>query len=603
MHAARAPWYVFFAAFGTFLVAFGALAGVLKPKLDARRAAVTAPGAGSAAGQGGASQSARTRHADAPLPRPAHGRVEDARGQPIAGAAVELRHKDGTTVATATSDPTGKWSVDAVTSPDFELHVTAPGFQAARGGAPSTTAEAIEFAPVALRDGGAVRLRVSGDAAGALDGATIALLPATAVAGTEPIATAVTTADGTTLLRGLDTGRYRLRAEAADHAASELDWQFDGIGREGSGEVAFVLLPLVDMLTGEVRDDRHQSVGGGEVEARLVRPEPPAGQSGRGEIADDATVRSGPLPRGTYELQLHAAGLVQQGHVFAESDGEAVEIVATHGGAIHGRLATELALSAAPVLELWRVHPDGHAQPARVAVTAIVDADAGSFRLDGVPPGRYFVRATGSGFAPCRSAPFTMAVGQPPDEIVLELGRGAALRGRLVDHRGTPSSGARITAWEGAAPPPAAWAELYPADARQSAATADDGDFELTALSSGTQVLVIEAPGQPPRTFGPIAVVEGADVELGALSIGGGAVLSLTLRSVSGVPAARGSVRVGSDDGTVDLIALADGDGNLCLRGLAAGDYTLTPGDGSEPLRATLSDGATARHELEHAGD
>ncbi|MBM4016638.1 MAG: carboxypeptidase regulatory-like domain-containing protein, partial [Planctomycetes bacterium] len=594
------------AAFGTFMVAFAALAGVLKPKMDARRAALQPPGARAGAGASDASDRARAGAAEAAwagLPRPARGRVEDARGQPIQGAVVELHGADGTPIATTTSDATGNWSVDAVVGDPFELKVTAAGFQAARGGQHAATAAAIEFAPVALRDGGAVRLRVSGDAVGAIEGATIALLPADGAAGAEPLATATTVADGTTLLRGLDTGRYRLRAEAPDHAAAELAWRFDGVGRHGSGEVAFVLLPLVDTLHGEVRDDRHQGVDGGEVVARLVRPEPPSPETWRGEITAAGTFSIGPLPRGTYELCLQAPGLLQQGHIFAESDGEAVEIVATHGGAIHGRLTTELGQYSAPALELWRIYPDGHAQPARIAVTASVDPAAGTFVLEGVPPGRFFVRATGDGFAPCRSVPFTMAVGRPPDEVVLELDPGAALRGQLIDHRGTPSAGARITAWEGAAPPPAAWAELYPADARRAATTADDGSFALTALSSGTQVLVIAAPGQPPRTFGPIAVVAGADVELGALSIGGGAVLSLTLRSASGAAAGRSSVRVSHADGSVDLIAVADDEGNLCLRGLPAGDYTLAPGDGSEPLRTHLAEGATARHELEHSAD
>jgi hypothetical protein len=465
------------------------------------------------------------------------------------------------------------------------------------------TRDSLEFGAVALRDGGALRLRVSGDVAGALDAATVTLHRHGELPTAPSLALATTADDGTALLRGLDTGRYRLRAEAPDHAAAELDWQFDGVGRDGHGELAFVLLPLVDTLTGEVRDDRHQSIGGGAVEARLIRPEPPADQCWRGEVAADGTFRIGPLPRGTFELRLLADGVVQQGHLFAKSDGPPVEIVAAHGGAIEGRFIAEATLVSPPAIELWRVNPDGHSQPARLPVTLGVDLAAQTFRLDGVSPGRYFVRATGDGFAPSRSAHFTTAVGLAAEEVVLELSSGSALRGRLIDHRGAPIANARITAWEGFAPPPRAWAELYPADARQSAASADDGRFELAALSSGTQVMVIEVPGQPPRSFGPLAAFAGADIELGDLSIGGGAVLSLTLRSSAGVPAAAGTVRVSSADGAVDLIGVADRDGNLCLRGLAAGNYTLAPGDGGEPSTAVLADGATARHELEHVAD
>jgi hypothetical protein len=209
------------------------------------------------------------------------------------------------------------------------------------------------------------------------------------------------------------------------------------------------------------------------------------------------------------------------------------------------------------------------------------------------------VRVFADGYAPVRSAPFDLTLEKPVDDLLLPFGDGAELSGRLVDARGAPLARARVTAFEGLSPPPPAIQELFPADARQVAFSADDGRFSLSSLSPGTQTLVIEMQGQPPRTFGPLVVEEKRPTRIGELTLGGGAIVSVTLHDAAGKPVPQSMARLTRKDGSLDLRFVADEQGNCCLRGLEPGAWTMaTEGDGGQRADLQLRSGDTKRVEL-----
>lgn len=608
MQSSRAPLCVFLAAFITFAVAFAALVTLLKPKLDERRAQEQSSAARSAARDERPVTASLAATASGPAAHPAPrtatlravGRVIDARGAPIAGATVQFTDPTTVVVASCTSDAQGRFDASFAPAADLNASAAAPGYQSSPPTPLAGGSALQQLGDLVLRDGGAVRVRVSSDASGALLDATVTLLPA----GDEeamPLAEANSAADGCALLRGIDCGSYRLRVDAPGHARAERNWRFDGVGRDGTGELVFVLLPLTSYVTGTASDSRQAAIDRGQVVARLVRPEPTSPQAWRAELEGDGSFRIGPLPRGTYEVELEVEGMVQQGHLYAEADGDPLEIVAGHGGALEGSFADEMPLSAAPTLTLWKLDSSGHAQPVEVGSAPVIDLAARTFRIDGVPPGRYVVRAVAEGYAPTRSEPIELELGVPHEPLQIEFGDGGTLSGTLVDHRAAPFAGARITVFEGTAPPPTALAAYFPRDARATATTLRDGEFAVQALAAGAHVLLLEVPGQPARSFGPIWIAEGIATTLPGLSIAGGAVLSLTLHDGAGAVAAGGRVRVTSSELHLDVTGIADEQGNLCLRGLPAGRYWLTPSDGSEPHEIELIAGEPARLELLHS--
>ena len=628
MQSPRAPLYVFFAAFLTFLMAFAGLLVVLKPELDRRRAAsnpaakapekpTLAAIAGSAAPERKADRASRSATEPPAAPQPeieVHGRVVDSRGAAVSGATVhlvalpaegrELRRAPPASVETSTD---GRFSLRGPISPRGGVVLaTAPG--CARSEKKSVSVgdgPTADVGDLALRPGGVLRVRVIGDGSRPIAGAEVSLTPQESFAGISAgeAVSSRTAADGSVSLSGIDVAEYRVHASAAEHADVESAWRFDGSVRRASESLELALLPLHGFVAGNAVDVAGAPISSGEVIARLVRPDPPAPQEWRAPLDERGQFKVGPLPRGTYSLELVAADMVQKAKIVAECDGVPVEISAEHGGSALVRIAASVeTLDGPPRVTLWRADPSGRTQPLPGSCRVEGDAGALQFRVGGLCGGRYVLRVAADGFAAARSEPFTLEPGAPSPEVAIALGEGGRIRGRIVDARGAPVAGARISTFEGIAPPPPALVELFPADARATLTTEASGDFELCGLSPGSQVLVIEASGQPARTVGPLLVHDVGDVLLGPVTLGGGTILSATLLDGAGRPAPLGRALVSTIDGHVHVAFLADGEGNFCLRGLAEGDYVLSALDGTTGrAELTLRANETGRVEIRTA--
>jgi hypothetical protein len=642
MQSPRAPLYVFFAAFLTFLIAFATLLTVLKPELDKRRqsgeqaasSSGAAPDAKPAADpklepKNDAKTDPKPDPKDPKTPKPAlagmaqpatspapkeagrdgtpkekrsepkagsvtieiKGRVVDPRGSAVADAQVHVlvsaKGKGESSAWPLITKPVGgDGSFDfhaAVPAGGAFLLATAPGFVRSDTKALPSSGP-FDAGSLALKNGGALRVRVSGDEAGKLANAEVSLVDhGNGPADLAPSdVTAKTGDDGVALLRGIDRGAFKLRVRANGHADSESDWRYDGTGRNGTEEVAVVLLPLVAFVSGTVGDLDRLPVTQGEVAVHLAQGDPPAPQEWRGPIDSHGQFRIGPVPKGQYAVNVVAPGMVQKTEVFADADGDSVELTVEHGGTIVGRLkANEGAIPPSVHITVWKVDSNGRTQPVDGAYRAEVNKNTSKFRVDGIAPGRYYVRAAAEGFASGRSAPFSLAAGETSNEVAIALGSGGSLQGVVVDSRGAPVKDARVTLYEGTSPPPTALIDLFPANARSSMPSREDGRFEFTGFSPGAAVLVIEASGQPARTIGPLLLSENDAVLLGSVSLGGGTILSATVLGARGKPMPFGCGLLLANDGKVRAPFVADEEGNFCLRGVAQGDYVLSGLDGS----------------------
>jgi len=107
--------------------------------------------------------------------------------------------------------------------------------------------------------------------------------------------------------------------------------------------------------------------------------------------------------------------------------------------------------------------------------------DAGRFRVDAVPEGRFVVRATHDAYAPGEGGPVTISAKGTAPGVVVTLRRGATVEGTVVDATGLPILGAEVEARE--------------SGRRLAAAFSDEAGLYHLDRVSGRLVIRASAPG------------------------------------------------------------------------------------------------------------
>ena len=174
---------------------------------------------------------------------------------------------------------------------------------------------------------------------------------------------------------------------------------------------------------------------------------------------------------------------------------------------------------------------------ADLAATNRRSDDEGSFRFNGLAPGRYELTASpprggaaGPSLAPSEPVVVEVHEGGSPTTVTVELAPTLAIRGRVTDALGRPVVRARVAASrnDGVA-------------GARSARSADDGSYELLGVGPGRHLVAVRAEG-----FAPVVGLEVEVSEVGA---------ELDVELVRGTAV---RVLVLAADGTPALGAVAD---------------------------------------------
>src|SRR3569623_2106817 len=224
------------------------------------------------------------------------------------------------------------------------------------------------------------------------------------------------------------------------------------------------------------------------------------------------------------------------------------------------------------------------AQPAdgRVPTATTRTTQAGTFRMQRVPPGRYLVRARPRAFATATAA--VAAQAGTISRTTLRLQALVALDGRLQDGHGTAVPMAHVLAF--------AVAEASAPTFHEARADAA-GHFSLRDLTAGTYRLLIDAPGLGTASAGPV-VAPDPDVVI---------ILPGESRSVTGLvtrqghPAARVRVHLGGDAVFGPRVTETDGSGRFAFPGLGPGTYGLRAESGElvSPVVSDVAVGAASQ--------
>lgn len=437
---------------------------------------------------------------DAPLPIVVARKVSIAglvteRGQPVAGATVEITSDAiGGTVQQTTS-PAGTFSLPEL--PEGTYDVVAYRGDLASATAHLTRLGAGPFSPITLPLDtaalviGRVFERVPGDPSGGPG--VVAALELRPLSDDEPARYAQSGADGRFRVEGVHLGRWVVSAIAPGYVTPE-PVEFDA----GRGVIELGVL-AGGSIEGRVVDSAGKPIAGAELRALTA-----AGQELSGD-RDDALLAS-------FGGRTVAAAAAWDADLAARQDPRFVprgELGVLLGpippipplGARAARHAV-LDLAALPPELASLTRPPTFAVAPSAASQWQTGAD-GRFTLRALPPGRFTLRARAPGFAEGQRGTLAVAAGAVVRNVEIVLSVGTFLVGTVRNQRGEPVVGARLRAYPvglGAAAglaAPSASASSAPASAARRNTLALDAE-------SNPDVLEVRTSGDGSYRLGPV---------------------------------------------------------------------------------------------------
>ncbi len=215
----------------------------------------------------------------------------------------------------------------------------------------------------------------------------------------------------------------------------------------------------------------------------------------------------------------------------------------------------------------------------------------GTFTMRGVSEGRYAIQVKSGGYAATYSTDFEVTQGLTTTDVVIRLGRGGRITGRLFDS-GTGKAVAKAKIFtkdndyrENALTRVFA-AAMPQRTTSQHALTDKDGYFEMELLAPDVYQVVIEHPRYPRKTIQDVRVLEGEETELGRVAMEAGGTVRGTVFDRAGDPLAGANVTIANRDHSVEMINIqsqSDPNGRYLIANVPEGEYTLTA---SRPHRA-----------------
>jgi hypothetical protein len=207
----------------------------------------------------------------------------------------------------------------------------------------------------------------------------------------------------------------------------------------------------------------------------------------------------------------------------------------------------------------------------------------GSFTIEDVPPGRYRVQAFTNEHGPTLTAPFDVQR-MFVHGMVIEMKRGATLRGTITDVEGEPLAGATVRMFDNAYTELPISRLLYGdfAELARPVTSGDDGVFAFENLAGVAVQLRVSAPGRTTAVRRDVAVREGEESDVGVIVLGEGGTLRGVVSDSRGVPSRGARITVMGAHGEVVEVS-ASSEGEFEVRNLLPGDYTVA----ASPLTAS----------------
>lgn len=365
-----------------------------------------------------------------------------------------------------------------------------------------------------------------------------------------------------------------------------------------SGPV-FALQPT-STLAGSVADDEGRAVAGADIRIDEDAPEVAIrfgvkreGLAGRTISRANGAFRIDVLPRRAYMLHVTRAGYAPASLVLEKLAPSATKsglrVVLSRGRSAVGRVlekktsapvaGAELRLMPSSRAAVPRWARGGDAEEAAFLATSNGD---GSYRFEHLPPGKFDVSVTASGYAPQRVSGLEVSAAQEATFGLISLERGAIVEGEVVDRGGQPLAGATVFVHPPGAVGMSGDAVLRfasEAEETRQGVSGADGSFTVRGLTPGvTADVTVRREGFVTQTIRHVELPPAAPLRV---ALEPSARVSGRVVDTGGEPVAGATVTVRAPDAALPVglegqLVETDVSGTFVLLDLAAGRVAIS---------------------------
>jgi protocatechuate 3,4-dioxygenase beta subunit len=337
------------------------------------------------------------------------------------------------------------------------------------------------------------------------------------------------------------------------------------------------------VIAGRVMGQDQRAIANARVQAfsyqtnDTSRGESLSGPDGRFEIPD--------LSRGAYALLVTADGWAEARLQRIDAGRTDVLVEMEQQGGVMGSV---LADNGGPLdrfrVSVRQVNPQSRMHGRPIRPPSNVQHPEGQFQITGLDRGLYVVDVEAIGYAQSFSETFEVERGQITPGIQVQMHRGGALTGRVIDSRsGEPIVGARVQTQDNTYQDNA-FMQMFGAlsvrlTTERSTRTDAEGRFHMDLLTPATYQVIVDREGFARAYVRDLEVVVGETAtDAGTIGLGRGASVEGTVYDSSGAPVINAEVRLAG----LDLRNPRQYQGNTDSRGryridnVAPGGYTMS---------------------------
>lgn len=369
-------------------------------------------------------------------------------------------------------------------------------------------------------------------------------------------------------------------------------------------------LPRGLPIAGVVQDQHGKPIANAKVEAMAISNKVP--QTGRATSDGDGRFVIAALREGPYQLQASAAMFGDKVEKPVLAGEEQVVLVLEQQGAAKVRV---LDRQGRPVkaftLSLKRSFPGsavgiGNVQEFHDQRIVPPDFQGEFATIRGIPNGDFVFQITAANHARTLSAPFHVQAGGEVPEVTVELTLGGVLLGRVIDDRGNPVAGAKVSTDINSGF--AADTEFFqifqhfmPETITKTSGTTDrQGRFRLPLLAFGTYMLRAAHPDFCEGVAMELKIETENDVQVGDIVLNRGALVE-GVTTVGGQPQGQVRVTIGPPPTQNPVAADAPGTGNERPKMMFM-TYAISDSDGHYKLLKRVPPGTYVINASREAG-